>query len=113
MTKNKLISSIKNTLFTTAVVLGISACSHTPVTQDCPDTASTREEVTKLEADMNIALAAQADVLSPNNFGKAQESLDEAKKSLEKQRDAKDTLSDIAQGRAYLKQANEFAKISK
>src|SRR4051812_45729821 len=106
----KLTNSIKKTLFTAAVVIGISACSHTPVTQEFPDTASPRDEVSKLEADIQTALTAQADVLSPHNFREALASLDDAKKSLDKQRDAKDTLSDVAQGRAYLKQATEFAK---
>jgi OmpA-OmpF porin, OOP family len=109
----KSINVIKNLLLTTCAVLAVSACSHTPVTQEFPETASPREEVSKLEADIQIALGAQTDVLAPQNFKHARESLDDAKKSLDKQRDAKETLSEVALGRAYLRQANEFSKISR
>lgn len=105
-------NKFQHILLTTALLGFLSACSQTPVAQEFPATASARDEVSKLELDMSTALENQFDVLSPSNFKKALSYTNDAKKNLDKQRDAKDTLEDVAKGRAYLKQANEFAKIA-
>ena len=88
------------------------ACSHGPTVQEFPNTASAQEEVSKFDADLNVALSSQVDVLSPRNFKEAKESLNDAKSSLAKQKDAKDTLHKVAEGRAYLDRANEFSRLS-
>lgn len=108
----KCTNRVFKTLFLTIAVLSVSACSHGIAVQEFADTASPREEVTKLDTDMNTALHDQVNVLSPNNFEQAQDSLKEAKTSLDKQGSAQDTLHCVAQGRAYLNRANEFAQLS-
>src|SRR4051812_45057643 len=108
----KVINRMKKFLFLSSVVLGMLGCSHGPEVQDFPDTASPKEEVTILETDMNVAIENQINILSPYNFKEAQDALKDAKKSLDKQKSAKDTLHLAAVGRTYLNRSNEFAQIS-
>src|SRR5688500_5658614 len=96
------INSIKKTVLLTTLVLGVAACGHAPTTQEFAESASPGEELSNFDADMNTALLNQVDVLSPVNFKEAPSSLADAKKGLEKHRDSKDILHDIAEGRAYL-----------
>ncbi len=98
--------------FLTSLAAGLVACSHGPTVQEFADTASPNDEVAKLATEMNTALANQVNVLSPHNFKEAQESLQDAKKSLDKQHSAKDILHDVAQGHAYLNRASEFTQLA-
>lgn len=90
----------------------LPSCSHGPAIQEFSDTASPSDEVAKLDSDMNSATALQVNVLAPRSFKKAQDSLEDSKESLAKQKDAKNTLLRVAEGRAYLNRANEFAQLS-
>ncbi len=106
----------KTTGLTTFLTLALSAlagCSHGPVTQEFPDTASATEEVQSLDRDVKAAREQQANVLAPKSFEQAQNSLDRAKKGQEKQKDAKDILHQVAEGRAYLNQANAFSQTAR
>ncbi|MGK5085503.1 hypothetical protein WDW37_19620 [Bdellovibrionota bacterium FG-1] len=75
------------TIFLSTLLAIFSGCSHGPAIQDLPDTASPKDEVTQLDTEINKALEAQVDVLSPYNFKHAQESLQDAKESLDKQKE--------------------------
>ncbi len=88
------------------------SCSHAPSIQEFATTASPNEEVVKFDTDMKTAMDNQVNVLSPSNFKQAQESLSDAKHSLDKQRDAKEILHDVAEGRAYLNWSFDFAKLA-
>ena len=88
------------------------ACSHGPLVSKFPDTANPSEEVSKLDTDMNIAIGDQINVLSPHHFKEAQESLKEAKRSLNGQRSAKETLNSVAEGRSYLNETRESVRVS-
>ncbi|OFZ81954.1 MAG: hypothetical protein A2583_09205 [Bdellovibrionales bacterium RIFOXYD1_FULL_53_11] len=108
----KFTNGFKKTLFLATVLVGMSSCSHGPAIQDYPDTANPIDEVKKLDSDITMASQNQIDVLSPYNFSFAQESLKDAKTSLDKQQNSKETLHSVATSRAYLVRANEFAKLS-
>jgi OOP family OmpA-OmpF porin len=99
----------KTTLICSTLILA-TACASTPGIQDFPATASAREEFTKLTADLNKADREQYEVLAPTNFRKSQEAYDDAKLSLDKQKDDKATLHAIAESRAYLGRANQTVK---
>lgn len=97
------------------LIAGLSACSTAPSIQEFPDTASPRDEVTRFDADLTAAIAAQVNVLAPSSFGEAENSLKAAKKSLDRQsesRDSKQTLHEVAVGRAWLNRSQEFARLA-
>lgn len=100
-------------LLTLTLILSISSCSNTPVVQDFSTTSSATEEYGKFESDLKTASEKQVNVLSPKNFSHAEEYLKDAQKSLNNQKDAKDTLQLVAKGRAYLNRANQFAQVSR
>ena len=95
-----------------ALYAGVTACSHGPTVQDFADTSNPTVEVNSFDAEMTGAMANQVNVLSPRNFQEAQDNLNSAKKSLDKQKDAKDTLHYVAVGHAYLVRSNEFATLA-
>ncbi len=91
--------------------LGFVACSHSPEVQDIAATASPTEELQKLDADMTAAQKEQVDILSPNNYEKAQTSQTDARHDLDKQKDSSKVLHEIAKSRAYLNQARAVAQV--
>jgi outer membrane protein OmpA-like peptidoglycan-associated protein len=96
-----------------SVFLFISAaCAHEPAVQEISATANPSEEVSRLESDLNQAVAEQIDVLAPTNYARAKESLKDAKEDLKDHDKAKDVLREIAVGKAYLSKAREFAKVA-
>lgn len=100
-----------------AIVLAVGyaflvSCSHSPAVQEFPDTADASAEVVRLENDLNRDLSQQTDVLAPQSFNEASRALSSARKSLEQQKNPKDTLHYVAVGRAYLNRANAYAGIA-
>ncbi len=108
----KLKNSITIKLFITAAFVLTAACSTTPSVQNFPTTADPNLEVSRLNDDIASALENQSHLLSPVNFAEAQESLVEAKENLQKKGKEKETLEQVALGRAYLKKSQEFARLS-
>jgi outer membrane protein OmpA-like peptidoglycan-associated protein len=94
-------------------MLFVFGCSTGIQVQEIPNTANVANELLTLNNDVDTAAAEQVNVLSPHNFTKAQNSLEDAKKSSDKHKDTKDTLHKIATGRAYLKRAQEVAELSR
>lgn len=88
----------------------LSACSHKLPVKEYPETASPREEVNSLDADLQIAKDKQVDAFSPNHFQEAFEHLDSAKQGLRRQKESKKVLHEVAEGRAHLNRANEVTK---
>ncbi len=104
---------IKNVILSVSFVgVLLAGCSHGPVVQDYATTASPAEELTKLNLDMDLAVKNQVDALSPTHFNEARGAQSDAKNSLEKQRDPKDTLHKIAESRAYLNMATKASELS-
>jgi len=95
------------------LITAVFACSHGPVVQDFPDTASAKDEVSKLKVSLAEAKENQVDILALTYFKEATASFRDAKSSLDSEDDAKDTLRDVAEGRANLGQAEKFAKLSR
>ena len=101
-------ASLLSTLF-----LLTAACAHEPAIQELAPASIPSEEVTKLEGELNQGLTEQLDVLAPGNYAKATEALQDAKKGIKSQDDAKDVLHDIAVSKAYLAKARTFGDVSK
>ncbi len=102
----------KNVSILSALLTFATACATTPPIENFAVDASPTDEIQRLEKDLNQAAAEQVEVLSPTNYREAREALNDAKDSLADKDDAKDILSDVAEGRAYLKRAQEVAKVS-
>jgi OmpA-OmpF porin, OOP family len=92
---------------------GITGCSSTPKIQEFADTANPSDEVQRFANDMQTAVQQQVDVLSPAAFRKADKHLKSAVIAREKGKDAKDILHSVAEGRAHLNRANQFAELSR
>ena len=101
----------KNASIVIAFMSAAAACSTTPPVENFSVDTNPTEEVKKLEADLDQANAAQVNVLAPKNYEQARDALKDARKSLESKDDAKEVLKEVAEGRAYLKRAQEFAKV--
>lgn len=109
---NTFTKTINHLLFMTVLTVAIS-CSSKPMVNSYPPTASPAEEIANLESDLNSAREKQVNILSPINFGEAQDSLEDAKEYYRKGRDAKLTLEEVALGNAYLRNANTVATIAR
>ncbi|MDD4973735.1 MAG: OmpA family protein [Bacteriovorax sp.] len=94
------------------IFLFFGGCSSGQLNNEIPNIANVAQEFKSLDTDMNTALANQVDVLSPRNFHVANEYLEDARKSLEKQIDPKETLNQIATARTYLNRANGASMLS-
>lgn len=103
---------VKRVFILSVIAAGVTACSHAPSVQEIPPTANVSEEIQKLGTDLQAAKARQVDALSPHAFEQAQDAFDSAKQDQASQKDSKDVLHDVAQGQAYLSQANEFARLA-
>jgi outer membrane protein OmpA-like peptidoglycan-associated protein len=70
------------------------------------------QELLVFETAMNNAIEEQLNILSPNTFKVAQKSLEDANSGIQKNKDKKFILHQIAIGRAYLKRASQIATLS-
>ncbi len=115
-TTDEMTANSKTSLCMIATILltGIlSACSHGPTVEEYADTANPTVEVSSLNSDLTTAITNQVDVLAPRNFQEAKKSLRSAKQSLDQQKEARKTLHEVAEGRAYLNLANQFSQAAR
>ena len=97
-----------------AGVLMFLACSgHQLEVQPISKSENPQELINQLDNDVAMARKDQINVLAPTWFKKADSSLAEAKKGLEKGDQLSEILDNIAMGRAQLQRAGEIAKISR
>ena len=87
----------------------LSSCSSSPAVSDYPPTAVPADEIAKFENDLKSARLNQLDVLSPDNFRVAEDSLEEAKNNFLKGKNPQQTLHKVAVGRAYLMKAQSIS----
>lgn len=106
-------SSKKSTPYLYILALGaalfIGACSHKIKPVDIPQTANPTAEVDALAADLNTARGQRVDVLAPESFKQAEESLKDAQKKRDKNKKGEKILKDVGYGRAYLNRAQTAA----
>ena len=100
-------------MFAISLLAGITSCSSAPKIQEFADTANSADELASFSKDMETANARQVNVLAPNAYERAQKSLKYAVSSRDKGKDSKVVLHQIAEGRAHLDRANQFAEISR
>ena len=100
-------------LLTAAVFLLIACAGHQLEVKPISKSENPQQLINQLDNDIAMARKNQLNVLAPTWFGKADFSLDEAKKSFEKGDQLSKILESIATGRAQLDRAKEIAKISR
>lgn len=100
---------IKNQFKTFLLVLGISTAlmvgCATVKMADIPATANPREEITKLDSEINTAVTENIDVLSHREFKKSKDYLAKAKEGLEDGKSQSSILDSLRKGKGYLNEA--------
>lgn len=102
---------ISRKIIVVPILIALSACSTVPQGYEkLPDTANPHQEVAQLEMGVAGQRDRQFHVLAPKSYALAQHKLSKAKESLENQVDYKKTLHIVAEGKAYLGQAQRFGE---
>src|SRR5210317_812702 len=100
-------------IFLPAVILMLVACAGQQLdVKPISKSENPQELINQLDNDMALAYKNQLNVLAPTWFGRANTSLNAAKKGLEEGDLLSEILDNIATGRAQLVRAEEIAKVS-
>jgi hypothetical protein len=103
----------KNTKIFLCELLFLVGCSTGLQIQEIPESANVIHELQVTETNILEAAYNQVNILSPRNFMDARVSLEKTKEAMDKQKEKKDVLHQLAISRAFLKRANEVAEIAK
>jgi outer membrane protein OmpA-like peptidoglycan-associated protein len=96
------------------VLFGLSACAGRQLEVEAiPKSEPPQELINKLDNEIALARTQQVNVLAPTWFGKAESSLNEAKRLLDEGAELAKIFDDIATGRAQLRRAKEISEVSK
>ena len=100
-------------IFLPVVILMLVACAGQPLdVKPISKSENPQELINQLDNDMALAYKNQLNVLAPTWFGRANTSLNAAKKGLQEGDQLSKILENIATGRAQLVRAEEIAKVS-
>jgi outer membrane protein OmpA-like peptidoglycan-associated protein len=92
----------------------VGACTSTGLNvKPIAKTENPTDQINRLENDLSAAYKNQLNVLSPTWFAKAESSLSQAKKGLEKGKALSGILNNIAEGQAQLKKAEEISQVTR
>jgi OOP family OmpA-OmpF porin len=91
----------------------VGACTSTNLNvKPIPKSENPTDQINRLENDLAAAYKNQLNVLAPTWFAKAESSLSQAKKGLEKGEGLSEILNNIAEGQAQLKKAEEISQVT-
>ena len=106
--------TIRISIVFSVVILMLLSCSGNQLeVKPIAKSENPQELINKLDNDIAVAYKNHLNVLAPTWFGRADSSLNEAKKGLEKGDQLSKILDDIATGRAQLDRAEEIARVSR
>ena len=108
--KNTAVMPMK--LISMALIL-VACAGHQLELQPIAKSENPQELINQSENDVALARKNQVNVLAPTWFAKAESSLKDAKKGLDQGDQLSEITENIATGRAELRRAKEFAKISR
>jgi len=92
----------------------IGACTSTHLNvKPIAKSENPTDQINRLENDLAAAYKNQLNVLAPTWFAKAESSLSQAKKGLEKGEELTQILNNIAEGQAQLKKAEEISQVTR
>lgn len=98
-------------IFYILVIVMFAACAHKPPIEKIDENANVDNEILSLDGEINASAANQENVISPTNFKNAQLALREAKEAQGKGKKAKDVLSKVALGKAYIQKAHDVSSV--
>ena len=92
----------------------IGACTSTNLNvKPIAKSENPTDQINSLENDLAAAYKNHLNVLAPTWFAKAESSLSQAKKGLEKGEELSEILNNIAEGQAQLKKAEEISQVTR
>ncbi|MBL7558039.1 MAG: OmpA family protein [Bdellovibrionaceae bacterium] len=100
-------------IITTGLALFLGACAHDIKPSAVPASANPSAEVDSLTASVDAARNQNLDVLSPENFKKAEKSMKEAQDRRAKGKKGERILESVGYGRAYLDRAHVASQQSR
>ena len=107
----------KNIFYIIVIIVFLSfvgACTSTKLNvKPVAKSENPTDQINRLENDLAAAYKNQLNVLAPTWFAKAESSLSQAKKGLEKGEELSEILNNIAEGQAHLKKAEEITKVTR
>ncbi|MDO9182752.1 MAG: OmpA family protein [Bacteriovorax sp.] len=111
--QKKLTNKFFKLIFALLIIISFIACSSHPIVKELPPTAIPANEISNLEANLNMAKGKNVDLLSPKNFSEAQNYLEEAKEQFLTGKDSRKILHSLSVANTYLLNANQFADITR
>lgn len=109
----KMQNGLKKLTIFVALVSGLIACSSKPEIKEFPDSANAKEEISNLDIALSNSKTEEYDLLAPESYKEAKNSLSEAKKLEKEDEDKEDVLKEVAYGRAYLERAKKNSDASR
>jgi outer membrane protein OmpA-like peptidoglycan-associated protein len=107
----------KNIFYLIVIMMFLSfvgACTSTHLNvKPVAESENPTDHINRLENDIAAAYKNQLNVLAPTWFAKAESSLSQAKKGLEKGVELSEILNNIAEGQAQLKKAEEITRVTR
>jgi len=107
----------KNIFYLIVIIVFLSlvgACTSTNLNvKPISKSENPTDQINRLENDLAAAYKNQLNVLAPTWFAKAESSLSQAKKGLEKGEELSEILNNIAEGQAQLKKAEEISQVTR
>jgi len=107
----------KNVFYLIAIIVFLSfagACTSTSLAvKPIAEVENPIDQTNRLENDLAVAYKNQLNVLAPTWFAKAESSLGEAKKGLEKGGELSEILRNAAEGQEHLRKAEEITKVTR
>jgi outer membrane protein OmpA-like peptidoglycan-associated protein len=107
----------KNIFYLIVIMMFLSfvgACTSTHLNvKPVAESENPTDHINRLENDIAAAYKNQLNVLAPTWFAKAESSLNQAKKGLEKGVELSEILNNIAEGQAQLKKAEEITRVTR
>lgn len=109
----KMQNGLKRLTISVALLSGFIACSSKPDIKKIPESANAQEEISNLEIALENSKSEEYDLLAPESFKEARDSLSEAKKLEKDDKDKEDVLKEVAYGKAYLERAKKNSDASR
>ena len=107
----------KNIFYHIVIIMFLSfigACTSTNLNvKPIAKSENPTDQINSLENDLAAAYKNHLNVLAPTWFAKAESSLSQAKKGLEKGEELSEILNNIAEGQAQLKKAEEISQVTR
>ncbi len=105
----KMNSKLRGLSVFASLCFAMVACSSKPNYKKLPESADAQQEITNLDVAIDSSRADEVELLAPVSYGKAKDTLDEAKNLDQRHKNKEDVLDKVALSRAYLEQAKDHA----